>query len=209
MPKFLSDNDIELTASLLFRPVGSPPPDVALVFGSGHHAELLADACVQACQAYQLRAVVLSGHQGEAEQLLRLVLDKGMVRDLAVVERHASNTSENVLYSLPALRKATEQRSVAAVCKLYSACRVWLTMQKELTGWALTMVPVDWLLGPEAEWYRSVSFLSKVTEEFQKIIEYELRGDIAPISELGLSTEEFSGLLGRIDNHRQFLEGVA
>jgi uncharacterized SAM-binding protein YcdF (DUF218 family) len=205
MASGLSEQDVKQIGRLVFRPQSEVPPDVAIVFGSRHHGEHLVRECLSLHELHNLRAVVFSGYQGEAEHLAALATSNGLPPDIVIIEPNAKNSLENAFYSAPYLRIASKRNSVAAVCKLYSACRTWLTLRNVYPNWEISIAPVDWFGVSTLEWHQCRPFLSKLCEEFHKVLEYEGRGDIAPLSNVDLDRSELRMILARLEQHLRSL----
>ena len=167
------------TDEWVFQQTDAVESDVLFVFGTPHHITDLAARIHHLWLALGLRRVIISGHSGEAEALAVAAHRLGVSEKAFLLERHASNTRDNVAFSADLLRSECPHGRLHVLAKLYAAPRCLLTLRRWFPQWQLNLHVVDWFCVAPADWRSHATFRGKVTQEMIKVADYADRGDIA------------------------------
>ena len=99
-----------------------------------------------------------------------------------LVERRATNTGENVIFSLPILEEAlglASIRSLIALGKAATSLRYLMTLERHWPGVRKMLYPVNYLGHPIDDWPRHAETRAKILDEWQKIEAYKAKGFLA------------------------------
>jgi DUF218 domain len=106
------------------------------------------------------------------------------VPDTALLEEHeATNTGENVLFSLPVIERAVGLacvRSVICLGKICTSRRYPMTLHRHWPEVHKMLLAVNYFETPVSSWHRDPAFRARVLSEDGKIRPYLERGFIAP-----------------------------
>lgn len=127
-------------------------------------------------QKQAARHFIISGHKGEAIQIAKLALDLGLPLNAITLEVEATNTLENVRYSIPFIASAARESCVGIIAKDYSTARTYLTATKAELSHTIGAIPYSVLGTPEDRFDR----------ELVKMALYFQRGHIADPALVGL-----------------------
>lgn len=152
--------------------------DTLFVFGTPHHIYEFAIKIHELWTSLGLRNILISGHNGEAEQIMLHACLLGIPPDAIYTERNASNTKENIVFSVDILNRLCADKGVHILAKLYAAPRALLTMRKVLPGWKVAVHWVNYFPIDFREWWKCEPFLIKATDEITKILLYSESGEI-------------------------------
>jgi uncharacterized SAM-binding protein YcdF (DUF218 family) len=128
--------------------------------------------------------VICANGQSESGYVRRLLHHHDVPDSAILVEAAATNTGENVRYSMPILDEQlglSNVRSVIAVGKLAAARRYLMTIERWMPGRRLMSSPVSGHNWPKSRWDEHPALREAVLEEWGKIPDYLRRGFIAPV----------------------------
>ncbi|MDP1749784.1 MAG: YdcF family protein, partial [Reyranella sp.] len=133
------------------------------------------------------RAIVSGGltpgdTRSECQVIKQAMVAGGVPAALILEEHRATNTGENVIFSLPVLDAALDRQSIKSVIclgKICTARRYPMTLHRhwpEVEKMLLTINPYG---APVERWYTDALFRERVLLEWRKIEPYKARGYIA------------------------------
>jgi uncharacterized SAM-binding protein YcdF (DUF218 family) len=165
------------------------PADLLFVFGTRHGVrEFVEEAARLWHQGFYRHAMVSGGSTpGDAEPeaviIKRLMIEAGVPDGVILTEDQATNTGENVIFSMPILDREiglANIRSLIAVGKLCTSRRYLMTLQRHWPDVEKMLVAVNWFGVPRDEWHLHEHSRARVLSEFNKIEPYLAQGFIAP-----------------------------
>jgi uncharacterized SAM-binding protein YcdF (DUF218 family) len=102
--------------------------------------------------------------------------------DLILEEHRATNTGENVIFSLPVIDAALGRRNVRSVIclgKICTARRYPMTLQRHWPEVEKMLATVNPFATPVERWHTDPAFRDRVMREWRKIEPYKAQGFIA------------------------------
>jgi uncharacterized SAM-binding protein YcdF (DUF218 family) len=177
----------EISATHLIRTV-LRPADLLFVFGTPEEVALRADeACRLWRQGFFRWSIVSGGVTGKSPLSECAVIKAEMVAggippDRILEEHRATNTGENVIFSLPVIDAALgleNIRSVICLGNSWTARRYPMTLHRHWPGVEKMLVTVDSFATPLALWHSHPEFRRRVLSEWDKIEPYKAQGFIA------------------------------
>jgi len=164
------------------------PADLLFVFGQRRGDRQIAEKAVELWQRGLFRHAIVSGGatQGNPRTECSIIKD-GMVQggvpaDLILEEHHATNTGENVLFSLPVIDAALGRHTIKSVIclgKICTARRYPMTLQRHWPEVAKMLVTVNPYAAAVERWHTDPVFRERVLAEWHKIAPYKAQGFIA------------------------------
>jgi uncharacterized SAM-binding protein YcdF (DUF218 family) len=183
-----SDAEIaEINATHLIR-TGIKPADLLFVFGT---REDVAHRVDEACRLWRegfFRWSIVSGgvtpgsNLSECQIIKASMVERGIPPDRILEEHRATNTGENVIFSLPVLDAAlglTNIRSVICLGNTWTGRRYAMTLHRHWPEVEKMLVTVDSFDMPLTLWHTNPQFRSRVLAEWDKIEPYKAKGFIA------------------------------
>ena len=164
------------------------PADLLFVFGTRHGVpEFVEEAARLWREGYYRHAIVSGGAtlgdpEPEAIAIKRQMIDAGVPGDIVFTEDRATNTGENVIFSLPVLDRAiglSNIRSLIALGKLCTSRRYLMTLERHWPEVEKMLVAVNWFGVPRDDWHRYQLSRARVVREYEKIAPYMAQGFIA------------------------------
>lgn len=165
------------------------PADLLFVFGTRHGVpEFIAEA-VRLWQAGYYRHAIVSGgatagnSEPEALVIKRGMVDGGVPAELVLTETAATNTGENVIFSLPILDKHLGLKNVSsliAIGKLWASRRYLMTLQRHWPEVDKMFLAIEWLGAGRSDWHLYPFGRERMLREYSKIGPYLEHGFIAP-----------------------------
>ena len=164
------------------------PADLLFVFGTREDVSLRA---ATACRLWRERmfrwAIVSGGNTGGSEFSECAIIKQEMIaRGIPahrILEEHcATNTGENVIFSLPVIDAALGLKNVHSVICLgnsWTARRYPMTLQRHWPDVEKMLLTVDSFAVPRERWHEDAEFRCRVLAEWDKIEPYKARGFIA------------------------------
>jgi uncharacterized SAM-binding protein YcdF (DUF218 family) len=177
----------EINATHLIRtPI--KPADLLFVFGTREDVACRVD---EACRLWRegfFRWSIVSGgmtpgsNLSECKIIKTLMVERGIPPDRILEEHRATNTGENVIFSLPVLDAAlglSNIRSVICLGNTWTARRYAMTLHRHWPAVEKMLITVDSFATPRALWHTDPAFRVRVLWEWDKIEPYLAKGYIA------------------------------
>jgi len=164
------------------------PADLLFVFGTREDAELRArEACRLWHDGYFQWSIVSGGvtagsHLSECAIIKPLMVAGGIPADRILEEHRATNTGENVIFSLPIIDAALGLTNIGSVICLgnsWTARRYPMTLHRHWVEVDKMLHTIDSFAVPRALWHTDPEFRRRVLLEWDKIAPYKARGFIA------------------------------
>ena len=166
------------------------PADLLFVFGARQGvAEFVEDAARLWREGYYRHAMVTGGSTpgGDADEatvLKRLMIEAGVPAEVILTEHAATNTGENVIFSLPILDRRIGLSNIASVIALGKVCtsiRYLMTLQRHWPQVRKMLWPVNYFGHPVVDWPDHPLARGRVLSEWRKIEPYRAAGFIADL----------------------------
>jgi uncharacterized SAM-binding protein YcdF (DUF218 family) len=164
------------------------PADLLFVFGTRIDVDIrVAEAC-RLWRAGYFRSAIVSGgvtpgsDRSECEIIADAMVAHGVPANIILREDRATNTGENVVFSLPVIEQAlglANVRSVICLGNTWTARRYPMTLHRHWPGVEKMLVTVDSFAVPRADWHTDPEFSRRMLGEWDKIEPYKARGFIA------------------------------
>ncbi|MGJ4946658.1 YdcF family protein [Bradyrhizobium sp. HKCCYLS1011] len=164
------------------------PADLLFVFGTRVEEALRAEtACRLWREGYFRHAIVSGGmtsggDETECAVIKRAMVAGGIPAGLILDEHRATNTGENVIFSLPVLEAAlglAKIRSVICLGNTWTSRRYPMTLQRHWPEVEKMLVTVDSFGVPHERWHTHPDLRRRVLAEWDKIEPYKAKGFIA------------------------------
>ena len=183
-----SDADIARinTEHLISTPLKAA--DLLFVFGQRRGDRQIAEKAVELWQRGLFRHAIVSGGATQGDPRTECsVIKGGMVlggvpAGLILEEHRATNTGENVLFSLPLIDAALDRRNIKSVIclgKICTARRYPMTLQRHWPEVAKMLATVNPYAVPVDQWHTDPVFRERVLAEVAKVAPYKAAGFIA------------------------------
>jgi uncharacterized SAM-binding protein YcdF (DUF218 family) len=162
--------------------------DLLFVFGTRHDEVLRAETACHLWHEKLFRWAVVSGgvtpgsHLSECAIIKPLMVQGGVPADVILEEHRATNTGENVIFSLPIIDAALGLNNIGSVICLgntWTGRRYAMTLQRHWPEVEKMLVTVDQFATPRERWQEDPEFRRRVLAEWDKIEPYKARGFIA------------------------------
>jgi uncharacterized SAM-binding protein YcdF (DUF218 family) len=161
--------------------------DLLFVFGGRCGVGETVAAAVDLWQRRFFRHAIVSG--GPTQGLARTecaIIKQGMVTggvpaELILEEHRATNTGENVLFSLPVIDAALGRQNITSVIclgKICTARRYPMTLHRHWPEVDKMLVTINPFATPVERWHTDPAFRARVMQEWRKIEPYRARGFI-------------------------------
>lgn len=163
------------------------PADLLLVFGTREGVPEFLATISMLWSAHLFRYALVSGgptwgmSETECTVLKRGMVEAGIPSALVLEEHRATNTGENVLFSLPIIDRVLGRASIRRVACLGKICtsrRYPMTLHRHWPEVEKLLVPVNYFPTPRARWREDDAFRHRVVSEWRKIEPYKARGFI-------------------------------
>jgi uncharacterized SAM-binding protein YcdF (DUF218 family) len=164
------------------------PADLLFVFGTREDVELRAAEACRLWRAGLFRWSIVSGgmtpgsHLSECEIIKPAMVAGGIPADRILEEHRATNTGENVIFSLPVIEATLGLKNIRSVICLgntWTARRYPMTLHRHWPEVQKMLVTVDSFETPRPLWHTDPEFRRRVLAEWDKIEPYKARGFIA------------------------------
>jgi uncharacterized SAM-binding protein YcdF (DUF218 family) len=164
------------------------PADLLFVFGTREDVSLRA---ATACRLWRERmfrwAIVSGGVTGGSELsecaiIKQAMIARGVPAHRILEEDRATNTGENVIFSLPVIDAALGLKNIRSVICLgntWTARRYPMTLHRHWPEVEKMLLTVDSFAVPRERWYEHAEFCRRVLAEWDKIEPYKARDFIA------------------------------
>lgn len=164
------------------------PADLLFLFGTREDVALRAATAARLWREGYFRWSIVSGgvtpgsEQSECTIIKAAMVDAGIPADRILEEHRATNTGENVMFSLPILDAALGLhtiRSVICLGNTWTARRYPMTLHRHWPEVTKLLLTVDSFAMPRTLWHTDAEFRRRVLHEWDKIEPYKARGFIA------------------------------
>ena len=164
------------------------PADLLFVFGTRHDEGLRASEACRLWRADYFRWSVVSGgvtpgsELSECAIIKRAMVEGGIPPERILEEHRATNTGENVIFSMPIIEAALGLKNIRSVICLgntWTARRYAMTLQRHWPEVEKMLLTVDSFATPRALWHADPEFRRRVLAEWDKIEPYKAKGFIA------------------------------
>lgn len=165
------------------------PADLLFVFGTHIGVPEFLEVIEGLWQRRLFNWVLVSGgvtgneSRTEAEILAEGMIALGVPPERIILEEAATNTGENVIYSLPIIDRhlgLSNVSSLIAVGKYYSSARYLMTLERHWPTVTKMLAPVHFHPHPREDWPHHPLTRQKVLSEWRKLEAYQKAGFIAP-----------------------------
>jgi uncharacterized SAM-binding protein YcdF (DUF218 family) len=162
--------------------------DLLFVFGTRHDEALRAETACRLWREKLFRRAIVSGGITPGSQLsecavIKPLMVQGSVPADVILEEHcATNTGENVIFSLPIIDAALGLKNVRSVICLgntWTGRRYAMTLQRHWPKVEKMLVTVDHFATARERWHEHGEFRRRVLAEWDKIEPYRAKGFIA------------------------------
>jgi uncharacterized SAM-binding protein YcdF (DUF218 family) len=164
------------------------PADLLFVFGTRLDEVLRAEEAGRLWRAGLFRWAVVSGGvtpgaaPSECTIIKEEMVRRGFPADRILEEDRATNTGENVRFSLPIIDAAlglAKIKSVICLGNTWTGRRYAMTLHRHWPEVEKMLVTVDSFATPRALWHTDPEFRRRILREWDKIESYKARGFIA------------------------------
>lgn len=164
------------------------PADLLFVFGQRRGEKEIIATAINLWQQRLFRHAIVSGGatQGNSRTECSIIkggmVEGGVPADLILEEHRATNTGENVVFSLPVIDAALGRdtiKSVICLGKICTARRYPMTLQRHWPEVTKMLVTVNPYGAPVERWHTDPVFRERVLAEWRKIAPYKAQGFIA------------------------------
>ena len=164
------------------------PADLLFVFGTRHDEALRAETACRLWREKLFRRAIVSGGITPGSQLSEcavikpLMLQGGVPADVILEEHRATNTGENVIFSLPVIEMQlglNNVRSVICLGNLWTSRRYPMTLHRHWPEPEKMLMVVNHYETPDALWHTDSELCARVLGEWEKIEPYKAKGFIA------------------------------
>ena len=176
------------------------PADLLFVFGTRQDVQERVDEACRLWRAGYFRWAIVSGgvtpgsDQSECEVIAGAMVARGVPADIILREDRATNTGENVIFSLPIIEETiglANVRSVICLGNTWTARRYPMTLHRHWPDVEKMLVTVDSFATPRTLWHTDAEFSRRMLSEWDKIEPYKARGFIVewPDGRLGVGQQ--------------------
>jgi len=164
------------------------PADLLFVFGGRYGVGETIGAAVDLWRRRLFRHAIVSGGatqgiaRSECAVIKQGMVDGGVPAGLILEEHRATNTGENVLFSLPVIDAALGRHNIASVIclgKICTARRYPMTLHRHWPEVDKMLATINPFATPVERWHTDPAFRQRVLEEWRKIAPYRAKGYIA------------------------------
>ena len=182
--------DDEIAAINAWHLVETPlqPADLLFVFGTRQDVDERVAEAVRLWHAGYFRWAIVSGgvtpgsKRSECEIITEAMIASGIPANIILREDRATNTGENVIFSLPIIDAAIGLNNIRRVICLgntWTARRYPMTLHRHWPEVEKMLVMVDSFRTPRSHWHTDPEFRRRMLIEWDKIEPYKARGFIA------------------------------
>lgn len=164
------------------------PADLVFVFGTRRGVTERAEAAAQLWREGFCRWLIVSGgltpglDRTECEVIKGELTAKGVPANIILEEHRATNTGENVVFSLPIIDAELGLhtiRSVICLGHFWTARRYPMTLHRHWPAVEKMLVTVNPYATPKELWHTDPELTARVIREWNKIEPYKAKGFIA------------------------------
>jgi len=164
------------------------PADLLFVFGTREGLDEFVDAIAALWRDGFCRHILISGGptwnnpDAEAFVLQRGIVGAGVPENVILLEPRATNTGENVIFSLPIIETEIGLKNIRSVITLGKVCtsvRYLMTLQRHWPEVEKMLVAVNYFGHPIEQWPQHAVTRARMLREWQKLEPYKQAGFIA------------------------------
>lgn len=164
------------------------PADLLFVFGTRRGVTERVEAAVRLWREGFCRWLIVSGgltpgsDRTECEFIKGELTSKGVPANIILEEHQATNTGENVVFSLPIIDAELGLRNIRSVICLgnfWTARRYPMTVHRHWPAVEKMLVTVNHYATPKELWHTDPELTGRVISEWNKIDPYKAKGFIA------------------------------
>ena len=164
------------------------PADLLFVFGTRVDEALRAETACRLWRDGLFRMAIVSGgvtpgsRLSECAVIKPLMVQGGVPAECILEEHHATNTGENVTFSLPVIDAAIGCKNIRSVICLgnsWTGRRYAMTLHRHWPGVEKMLLTVDSFATPRERWHEHPEFRRRVLAEWDKIAPYKAKGFVA------------------------------
>ena len=164
------------------------PADLLFVFGTREDVARRVDEAYRLWREGFFRWSIVSGgvtpgsKLSECEIIKTAMVGQGIPPECILEEHRATNTGENVIFSLPIIEAAlglANIRSVICLGNTWTARRYPMTLHRHWPEVQKMLITVDSFDTPVALWHTDPAFRIRILAEWDKIEPYKAKGFIA------------------------------
>ena len=164
------------------------PADLLFLFGTREDVALRVETAARLWREGFFRWSIVSGgvtsgsEQSECTIIKAAMVAAGIPADRTLEEHRATNTGENVIFSLPIIDATLGLRNIRSVICLgntWTARRYPMTLHRHWPEVTKLLLTVDSFSTPRALWHTDPEFRRRILHEWDKIEPYKARGFIA------------------------------
>jgi len=164
------------------------PADLLFVFGTREDTRLRAETACRLWRDGLFRWAIVTGGVTAGSELSECAIIKaemvagGIPGEVIMEEHRATNTGENVVFSLPVIDATLGLKNIHSVICLgntWTARRYPMTLQRHWPDVEKMLVTVDSFSTPRAQWHKDPEFRRRMLSEWDKIEPYKAKGFIA------------------------------
>lgn len=164
------------------------PADLLFFFGTREDVGRRVD---EACKLWRegfFRWSIVSGGLtpgsalSECEIIKTMMVARGVPPELILEEHRATNTGENVVFSLPVIQAALGVKNIRSVICLgntWTARRYPMTLHRYWPEVEKMLITIDSFETPRSLWHTDPAFRARILTEWDKIEPYKAQGFIA------------------------------
>ncbi len=164
------------------------PADLLFVFGTRQDVVLRAETACRLWHDGLFRMAIVSGgvtpgsHLSECAVIKPLMVQGGVPADRILGEHRATNTGENVMFSLPVIDAALGRQNIRGVICLgntWTGRRYAMTLHRHWPEVEKMLLTVDNFAIARERWHEHPELRRRVLAEWDKIEPYKAKGFIA------------------------------
>lgn len=166
------------------------PADLAFIFGSRHGIERFCDEAARLWHERYFPHVLVSGgvtpgdDRSEASILRALLIERGVDKNAIFIEERATNTGENVLFSMPVIEEnlgLANVRSLIAIGKFCTSRRYVMTLERHWPEVRKMLYPIHYHGVAQERWMEDEELCTRILGEWKRIEPYFQKGFIAEV----------------------------
>jgi uncharacterized SAM-binding protein YcdF (DUF218 family) len=164
------------------------PADLLFLFGTREDVDRRVDEALRLWREGLFRWSIVSGgvtlgsELSECEIIKAAMVARGIPPERILEEHRATNTGENVIFSLPVIDAALGLKNIRSVICLgntWTARRYPMTLHRHWPEVEKMLVTVDSFATPRWRWHTDPAFRRRILGEWDKIEPYKAKGFIA------------------------------
>jgi uncharacterized SAM-binding protein YcdF (DUF218 family) len=164
------------------------PADLLFVFGTREGVDEFVEAIARLWREGFCRHILISGGptwnnaDAEAFVLQRGIVSAGVPDNAILLEPRATNTGENVIFSLPIINRRIGLKNIDSVIALGKVCtsvRYLMTLQRHWPAVEKMLFAVNYFGHPIEQWPQHAVTRERILREWRKLEPYKAAGFIA------------------------------